>query len=366
MKSNDRIKENQRKIENNIPLSMKWRLPALSKSFGGWVKGSYTLITGNTGQGKTKLTKFLVLDSVLDFRKKYPHIPVKIMWFLLEESEEEFEDSLMSSFLYTKFNISLSPMQLKGFVESPVKISSIQDKINSCQKDVDLVMSLIVFTTDITNGTGIYKRCREELLLIGKEITTTIPCEDGSNLVLNTGFEYNDPETYFFVVVDNFNFITCEKRNGIQMDRTASIEDFSKHYLSRQLKDRFNCVVVGVQQQASETERVEYFKGEPIIGKLEPSLNGLGLSKNTQQDATLVIGVFNPMRYNTNPEKPAIPLYRGYDVMQLRGMVVWLIMLKDRHYGFAAKAKALYVNWAANYFEEMPPPEEVIYAKYKS
>jgi replicative DNA helicase len=360
MNSKQRIAYNRQRVKEGLPLSMKWDLPSFSEKFGGWIRESYTIVTGNTGQGKTKFTKFSVLNSVAKFKIQYPNIPVKIVWFLLEESIESFEDSMMSALLYLKYDIELSPMELNSVIKPPIDLDTITKEIEICQSMIDEAIKDITFVSHISNGTGIYKECVKELENVG-----TILYEEQGDVKIFKEFVYDNPEMYFFVVVDNYNFLTAEKRNGVQMDRTQSVEDFSKHYASRYLKDKFKCVVIGVQQQASETERVEYYKGEAIVSKLEPTLNGLGISKNTQQDATFVIGIFNPMRYNTNPEKPVIPMYRGYDVMRLQGKLSCIIVLKDRHFGMANKAKCLYFNGATNHFEELPPADKINYDKYK-
>ncbi len=84
--------------------------------------------------------------------------------------------------------------------------------------------------------------------------------------------------------------------------------------------------------------------------------------KNTQQDATQVLGVFNPARYG-------ITDYYGYNIKILQHKARFVIVLKDRLFGQEDIRIPLLFNGATNKFVELPPADskeiKLIYDKLK-
>lgn len=82
--------------------------------------------------------------------------------------------------------------------------------------------------------------------------------------------------------------------------------------------------------------------------------------KNTQQDATMVLGIFNPARYD-------IEKYYGYDIRILQHKARFLIVLKDRLFGQEGLRIPMLFNGATNKFIELPLPDsEEIKQVYKT
>ncbi|NJL78563.1 MAG: hypothetical protein HC917_06390 [Richelia sp. SM2_1_7] len=292
------------------------------------VKESFTIITANTGDGKTKFTKHLVFNILEKYDK------VKVIWFALEESKEYFIASIVSNYLMTKHNIYLSPAQCLSYVEELDE--ELIKLIDEAELYAEKLLERIDIVSHITNPTGIYKYCRDYMLTIGKEITNT--------LGFKTGYKYNDDNELVIVVIDHLTFVTEESG----MTEWQSYKKLCKSYLSSQLKDRFKCAIILVQQQNSETDRQEFWQGNTIVNKIKPSLSGLGEYKNSQQDATLVYGIFNPNKYGLN-------IYNMYDIDVLKDNYRAILVLKDRLFGENKKEYNMFFNGATNEYSKLYP-----------
>jgi hypothetical protein len=250
---------------SGTPLAIDWGFERTSQLIPGWVKESYTIVTGNTGAAKTKLTKYLVLFNLINYIRS-SGIKAKVKWYALEESEDYFKYGLICTELAEQYGLFYSPVKLLSYEKELIPkehlelVRILDDYIE------EHYMSFIEVITHIRNGTGIYKDVRAYLHTIGEDIKNA----EGHII----GYKpYSDE--FVFVVIDHATFLSAEKIDGTD-DQWNSLRYLSQQYLSSQLKDRFKCVVILIQQQASETERQEFYKGETIVSKLEPSLNGLG------------------------------------------------------------------------------------------
>jgi hypothetical protein len=110
-------------------------------------------------------------------------------------------------------------------------------------------------------------------------------------------------------------------------------------------------VNVIVHQQTPSSEKAQYTnKGHLIEEKIEPSLEELHINKGVHQDYEVVLGLFNPSRYD-------IDLHNGYDVSILGKNYRSLKFLKDRHFGLENSSLGLYFEGASGIFQELPRAE---------
>lgn len=317
----------------------------LSKKYPGWVKGSLTTLTASSGIGKTKLCKFFAVTSTYDFIKKNPNIKTKIFYFALEESKEMFWLSMISTLLYNKYNIYVSPQQLLSLGEYTLdrdvlnKIHLVQDEINDMEKYIEVI-------DNVFNPFGIYKRVRDYFT---EDIGHFNKVKNDEGKEILGEFVYNDDDLYVFVITDHISLLVPDSNGqfNAQKNLHEAMDYFSKEYCLKQMCKRLKCVVINVQQQSADKEKQEFYKGQSIEKKLEPSLDGLADNKLTQRDCDMVIGLFAPTRYELNT-------YRGYNIDRLKDRYRCAIILKDRHYGLANSYIHLYFNGASNILKELP------------
>jgi len=149
------------------------------------------------------------------------------------------------------------------------------------------------------------------------------------------------------IIIDHVSLITTETQNGVQMSLHQSIVKLSSDYLIK-LRNKYGYIPVVIQQQASAQESVENMK----VGRLKPTMDGLGDCKLTQRDANVILGLFSPFRHE-------IKEYYGYDVTFFKDNIRFLEILGGRE-GGGGTTCPLYFDGAVNYFTELPKPTDTL------
>lgn len=354
----NKIVDNKNKKDSGLVTSISPPFPRLAKKYPGWVKGTYTILTASSGIGKTKAAKFFTVTSVYEFIKKNTQVKVKVIYFALEETREMFWLSMMSTLLYVNYKISLSPQQLLSLGEFTLDDDMLR-AVETTQIEINDMETYIEVIDHVFNPYGLYKTVRNYFETSGIGSFESIKTDKGE---MKGKFNYLSEDTYVFVVTDQLNLLTPDKNNEFNEPQSGlhgAMSYYSKEYCLKQMCKRLNCVVINIQQQSADKEKQEFYKGESIEKKLEPSLDGLADNKLTQRDADVVWGLFAPTRYE-------IEEYRGYDINKLRDNYRCLIWLKDRHYGLANQYSHLYFDGASNTFKELPLAKEMNTEIYES
>jgi energy-coupling factor transporter ATP-binding protein EcfA2 len=334
----------------------------LSDTYGGFTKGSITCLTSNSGTGKTKLCKYL---TVLNTYKQTfgTQIKPKVFYFALEESETDFWLSFISYFLYEKYKLTVSVVQLKSVGNFTIS-GDLMIKIREAEAFIQRLQEFVEVIDYVRNPTGCAKVIKTyfDNPEIGEY--TYKETEDGRKIV--TGYKYKNEDHWVFFVLDHISLLSNETSPDTKT-RLTSYQTFDfmiKDYVLEVFSKRFNMVNVIVHQQTPTSEKQTYTsKGGLIEEKLEPSLEELHLNKGVQQDYRTVIGLFNPSRYD-------IPTHNGYDISLLGSSYRSLKFLKDRDFGLENSSVGLYFNGANGEFQELPTPQEMLtsnhYEKYRN
>lgn len=272
-----KIVDNQMLKLSGKQLSIHPPFPRLAEKFPGFEKGKLIELTAASGIGKTKFIKFFCITSIYNFIKVNPDTKVKLWYFALEETAEEFWLSFISTMLYEKFNIELSTAQLKSLGKFTISDEHL-NKIKECENFVTELSEFVEVIDYIHNPFGIYKHVRDYFNQSSVGENTHVLINDGKDKMI-TGYKHNT-DIHYFVITDHISLLTPE--NGLSEHQT--IGHYSKEYCLKGFCKRFNCTVINVHQQAAETEKMEFYKGETVEAKLEPSLNGLANNKETQRD----------------------------------------------------------------------------------
>lgn len=334
--------------------------PKLSQYLPGIMKGVMYKVTAGSGVGKTQLTKSMFVIAPLDFMRRHPelNLKVRILYFALEESEEEFIDSLVVNLLAMKFNIRIDVLTLRGF-KNEIVSDDLLNKIQECEEDVSFYMNHIEVVDTEYNPTGMYKYCRRYSEKVGKHIweeqTFTKTKKDGQVETWKEKIykEYipNDPNEHVIVIGDHVSLIAEErdKKTEKMLNKHQSIAKWSTDYCRKQITKHWDWTVVNVQQQEQGSEKQQFTNsGKSIVEKTEPSLDGLANNKEIQRDDYIIISVYSPDRFN-------FPEYHGYDISRMRDTFRAVKILKNR-LGVPNKYIHLLFDGATNRFSELPLP----------
>ena len=294
---------------------------------------------------KTQIADWLFLyNTVQRVIDQDLNIKLKIFYFTLEMSKEEKMRAAFSNILYIKEGIRIAPKDLRSTKADKILSEEYLEIIAKYEDYFKKIEEIVEFVDDIRNPTGIFKFVRDYAQSNGTQHTKTINIK-GELTEIDDWYEPNDPEEYVMVFIDHISLIAQERSGGRQMSLHESIVKLSSDYLIR-LRNKYNYIPVVVQQQASAQESVENMK----VGRLKPTMDGLGDCKLTQRDANVILGLFSPFRHE-------IKEYFGYDTMFFKDNIRFLEILGGRE-GGGGTTCPVYFDGAVNYFQELPKSDD--------
>ena len=273
-------------------------------------------------------------------------IDIKILYFPLEETPERILQRFISWLLFDFSNgkIRISPRDLRSTTSAVdeeilniINTDEIQDIIKYFEDHV-------IFPEESCNPTGIYKYCKQYAEENGKVYTKAGKYKDEFGVTRETQvfdrYEQDNPNEYRLIIIDTINLIDTEK--GLTLKQSM---DKLSEYLAKYLRNRYHYSPIVIQQQAFESEGNEAFK----LGKVRPSVAGLGDSKYTSRDSNVVLGLFSPFRFS-------IREYESYDITKFRDNIRFLEVCVNRD-GEMGGICPLFFDGAVCQFNELPKPD---------
>ncbi len=369
----DRINELKDKREQKeqgkffgVPLYESF--PRLGEYLPSIPRGCMIMLTANSGVGKTQGWKGIFLKTVIDFIKNHPDAGIKphFLLFLLEETKNEFIDSLFSMLLYENYKLVIDPLTLNSEYKHllPKETLELLDKI---QDQAEFIMNFITIEDSIYNPTGCYKYARTKSLEWGNHYYSKLHYNDEvidhteyNSLQEHKKEEYkyshytpNDSQQVVFLVCDNMNLFNEESN----LTQHQTIGRWCKDYCRKQISKHWNWIILNIMQQTAESEKQQFslMTGKSVVTKLKPSLEGLGNNKESQRDHLVILGLFAPARYD-------LETYAGYNITKMGDSFRSLIILKNR-IGKTNLELPLYFNGAVNFFKELEKPGLIDYNK---
>ena len=319
-----------------------------SEDFCGIEQDTYYCITSFTKGGKSMLCSYLFIYSTVMyayFAKE--QVDFKILYFPLEETKERIMQRFMSYILYifSKGSIRVSPKELRSTTGALDK--KIIDRLR--QFDIQNILNYfeehVIFPTESPNPTGIYKFCKQYAEEHGTVKKRTVKIKDEFGVPQDTevfeSYEQDNPNEYRMIIIDTINLIDTERGMSLKQ----SIDKLSE-YCAKYLRNRYHFSPIVIQQQAFESEGNESFK----LGRVRPSVAGLGDSKYVSRDADIVLGLFSPFRFG-------ITEYFGYDIAVLKDHIRFLEVIVNRN-GEMGGLLPLWFDGAVCNFRELPKPDD--------
>ena len=316
--------------------------------FCGIEQACYYIITSFSKGGKSQLTSFMfIFQAVIYAYFAKEQVDFKIIYFPLEETKERIMQRFMSWLLFKKSHKAtrVSPKELRSTTQALDE--SIIDRLR--QFDMQDILKYfeghVIFPTEASNPTGIYKYCKqyaEEHGTVHKR-TITIKDELGQpqDVEVFDSYEQDNPNEYRMIIIDTVNLIDTERG----MTLKQSIDKLSE-YCAKYLRNRYHYSPIVIQQQAFESEGNDSFK----LGRVRPSVAGLGDSKYVSRDCDIVLGLFSPFRFG-------ITEYFGYDVTILKDNLRFLEVIVNRN-GEMGGILPLWFDGAVCDFKELPKADD--------
>ena len=342
------LEERRERVLNGYVNCIPSPFKRFSNDFIGIEQSCFYVVSSFTKGGKSQFTSYtFIYKPLMTCYYANSDISLKILYFPLEETPERILQRFICWLLYdlTKGEIRISPRDLRSTTNAVSK--DILDLLNTdkIQSILKYFTDHVIFPKEAGNPTGIYKYCvkyaEEHGTTHRKKIT--IKNEFGNSEEINTfdSYEQDNPNEYRLIIIDTINLIDTER--GLSLKQ--SIDKMSE-YLAKYLRNRYHYSPVVIQQQAFDGENNDSFK----LGKVRPSVAGLGDSKYTSRDANVVLGLFSPYRFG-------IPEYKGYDITKFKDNIRFLEVCVSRD-GEMGGICPLFFDGAVCNFQELPKPTD--------
>jgi hypothetical protein len=362
--TNDTLKqleERRQRILNGGINCIPSPFPRFKDDFCGIEQDTYYLVTSFTKGAKTQYVSFTFIFHTIVFAY-YSKVKVdfKIIYFPLEETKERIMQRFMSwlLFKFTKGQIRVSPKELRSTI-SPID-QKVLDRLK--QDDIQNILKYfednVIFPSEAANPTGIFKFCKQYAEEHGTTHKKTIKIKDEFGVPQEVEkfdyYEQDNPNEYRMIIIDTVNLIDSERG----MTLKQSIDKLSE-YCAKYLRNRYHYSPILIQQQAFESEGNEALK----LGRVRPSVAGLGDSKYSSRDANVTLGLFSPFRFGLTE-------YFKYDITILKDRIRFLEVITNRD-GEMGGILPLWFDGAVCDFRELPKPDDItamnkVYAKCKN
>lgn len=339
----------QRILDGGVNCIPSWFKRFLD-DFCGIEQDTMYCITSFTKGGKSQLVSFLfIFRAVIYSYFAKEQVDFKIIYFPLEETKERIMQRFMSwlLFRFTHGNMRVSPKELRSTTD-PLD-EAVLDRLR--QDDIQQILEYfeehVIFPTEAPNPTGIYKYCKqyaeEHGTVSKKKVTIKDELGQPQEIEVFDSYEQDNPDEYRMIIIDTINLIDTERG----MTLKQSIDKLSE-YCAKYLRNRYHYSPIIIQQQAFESEGNDAFK----LGRVRPSVAGLGDSKYVSRDSDVVLGLFSPFRFG-------ITEYLGYDITILKDHIRFLEVIVNRN-GEMGGILPLWFDGAVCDFKELPKSEDKI------
>jgi len=355
-----RIKQNyQDHIDGKVNYLPFPNLGLFSKAFPGLMRGETNGWTGTPASSKTSFVKFLTLHHGIKIARKLG-LDYKVLWFHLEESNDQFEYSLLSNALYSKsegkIRRNIRDFEFIGGGVNPSEFETIEQ----AEKRVDVMLEHIEHHDGPYNLTGIYKairafaRKRGRFFFQGKQLTE----QEVNNNAQWDKYEPNNPKEFIVIVLDHLLLISPEKGQESVHQALWDIVERLRGIVAKQ----FNYCVNIVQHQDNVSENQESRKNFEVL----PTLQGLGKNKEVGRSYLNCIGITDLNRTNANGTgQTGIQMWDGVNVPKMNKFMRVVNILKNR-YGEVDVRENLFSDGKVAHFELIDKNKlEAYYTKVK-
>jgi hypothetical protein len=354
--------ENKQKVLNGKLVGLPWyeMFPRLGAHIPVLPPATQIMFTGNSGTGKSHSWIGTILLTLYRLKKKYPdrEFPIRFLISLLEDSKEDLITRLFSAIMLLKHGIRADGLMLNSRRGSPLP-KEIEEKLDDVGQEIENLLSEHCEIIDnILNPTGLYKWGRAITNKLGTHHTKEMDFVDNEGNTYKqkvySHYTPNNPDEQVIWIVDNLNNLQQESREGRLLTERETINRWTREYGRLQITKHWKFTLINIMQQAASSEAPQFNnRGELIIERVKPSLDGLGNSKECARDHILIFGVFAPSRYGI-AEYGGDDSTRGYDISRMKDAYRSLIILKS-NISETNKEIPMYFDGAASIYKELPP-----------
>lgn len=262
---------------NGIPMGFN----RLNK-YIGIRKGIYTLIGGLTGSGKTSFVDDAFVLNPFDWYigQSNPNIKLRIIYRSMERSRTYKLAKWVSRKIFLDHGFMIPVNKLLGWTE---KMTPDEHDLFLMYEDyINQMEDVITIIDGPENAVGIAKELKAHALQNGRieQIDEFNKC-----------YVPDNEDEITIVILDHIGLLKTTKD---QTTKKEAIDKMSDEL--RYARDFFGYTPVAVSQFNRSISNIQRIKN----GDVEPQLEDFAESSSTQNDADVVLALFDPMRYKVN------------------------------------------------------------------
>ena len=326
---------------NGIPMGFN----RLNK-YIGIRKGIYTLIGGLTGSGKTSFVDDAFVLNPFDWYigQSNPNIKLRIIYRSMERSRTYKLAKWVSRKIFLDHGFMIPVNKLLGWTE---KMTPDEHDLFLMYEDyINQMEDVITIIDGPENAVGIAKELKAHALQNGRieQIDEFNKCYIPDN-----------EDEITIVILDHIGLLKTTKD---QTTKKEAIDKMSDEL--RYARDFFGYTPVAVSQFNRSISNIQRIKN----GDVEPQLEDFAESSSTQNDADVVLALFDPMRYKVNDPS-------GYELEKLIDKSTGAkyfrsLRLIKNSYGEDDVRIGLGFMGQIGMFKELPKKKDITDADYES
>ena len=347
----------------HVGLPLYHTFPRLAQFIPVIPPATQVMITANSGVGKSHSWIGIILLTLYKLKKAFPtqEFKFKFLISLLEDSKEDFISRLYASILLIKYNLRTDVLELNSRRGKPLS-KEIEEKLEDVGNEIEDLLKYCEINDTTVNPTGIYKWGRAVSNKLGTHHQKLMDFTDNDGKITTKNvyshYEPNDPDEQVIWIVDNLNNLQQELSEGKLLTERETINKWTRQYARLQITKHWKWTVVNIIQQSAESEKPQFdMRGNLVVEKTKPSLDGLGNSKECQRDSILIFGLWAPNRFG-------ITSYEGYNIQRMKDAYRSFIILKS-NISETNKEIPMYFDGAASIYKELPLPKDMNDEIYK-
>ena len=308
-------------------------------------KRIYTLVGGLTGSGKTTMVDDAYVLNPFDWfiSQDNPKVKLKIIYRSMERSRTYKFAKWISRKIFLDYGIIIPVGKMLGWTDKMTKDE--HDIFLTYKEYMEKMEEVITIIDGPENPVGIAKELKEYALQNGR-----IEQLDKHNKI----YIPNDENVITLVIIDHIGLLKTTKDLSTKKQVIDKMSDELRY--ARDFYGYSPVVVSQFNRDISNPIRIKN-------GDVEPQLEDFKESSQTQDDADVILALFDPMRY-----KVADP--SGYDLNKLKdefgAKYFRSVRLIKNSYGEDDIRIGLGFLGQAGIFKELPKRKDITDADYQS
>lgn len=344
------FRERIRKGLNGDYKGLKNGLNRINKYIFNTQRGCYYLLGGLSGSFKTTFADFILINALED--AEVQGVPINVFYYSFEIDELSKRANWTSVLIYNKYGIVVPPEKIKGLGDFRLNEDE-QKLVEDVYDELERLFSKINWVWESTNPTGIYREIWSFMEKRGSFEKESYTDEHGEVKERIVRFIPNDPNEYNILLIDTYQLMKLEGRNGKLFNIKENIDKMSEYGIG--LRNIFGLTLFFISQFNQGLSSVDRQRFKEV--DISPQQNDFKDSTSPYADADVVIGLMNAHKMDMKTCL-GYSINQDFETYNLKWRFLLMKIIKNR-LSRDNICIGLFVKPEAGSFEELKPANEL-------